>query len=46
MGGKVIAEDQSSCVIYGMPGEIVRRNLADFVLPLDKMADEIVKIVR
>ena len=45
MGGKVIAEARSSCVIYGMPGEIVRRKLADFVLPLDEMADEIIKII-
>jgi two-component system chemotaxis response regulator CheB len=44
-GGKVIAEARSSCVIYGMPGEIVKRKLADFVLPLDKMAEEIIKIV-
>ena len=46
MGGKVIAEAQSSCVIYGMPGEVVRRNLADRVLPLDKMAEEIIKIIK
>lgn len=46
MGGKVIAESQSSCVIYGMPGEIVRRNLADLVLPLDEMAEEIIKIIK
>ncbi|MDP4188589.1 MAG: chemotaxis response regulator protein-glutamate methylesterase [Bacteroidota bacterium] len=45
MGGKVIAEAQSSCVIYGMPKEIVKRKLADFVLPLDKMAEEIMKII-
>jgi two-component system chemotaxis response regulator CheB len=46
MGGRVIAEDRSSCVIYGMPGEIVRRNLADLVLPLDKIAEEIIRMVR
>ena len=45
MGGKVIAEARSSCVIYGMPGEIVRRKLADFVFPLDKMVEEIIKMV-
>jgi two-component system, chemotaxis family, protein-glutamate methylesterase/glutaminase len=45
MGGKVIAEAQSSCVIYGMPREVVRRKLADFVLPLDKMAEEIIQMV-
>lgn len=46
MGGKVIAEARSSCVVYGMPGEIVRRKLADLVLPLDKMAEEILKIIK
>ncbi len=45
MGGKVIAEAQSSCVVYGMSKEVVRRKLADFVFPLDKMAEEIVKII-
>lgn len=45
MGGKVIAEALSSCVVYGMPGEIVRRNLADLVLPLDRMVEEIIKII-
>jgi two-component system chemotaxis response regulator CheB len=43
MGGKVIAEVQSSCVIYGMSSEVIRRKLADFVIPLDKMAEEIIK---
>ncbi len=46
MGGKIIAEARSSCVVYGMPGEIVRRNLADLVLPLDRMAEEIIRIVK
>ena len=45
MGGKVIAEARSSCVVYGMPGEIVRRNLADLVLPIDRMAEEIIRIL-
>lgn len=45
MGGKIIAEARSSCVVYGMPGEIVRRNLADFVLPLDKIAEEIIRLI-
>lgn len=45
MGGKVIAEARSSCVVYGMPGEIIRRNLADLVLPLNRIAEEIIRIV-
>ncbi len=45
-GGKVIAEARSSCVVYGMPGEIVKRKLADFVLPLDRMATELVNMIK
>jgi hypothetical protein len=28
-----------------MTGEIMRRKLADFVLPLDEMAEKIIKII-
>lgn len=45
-GGKVIAEARSSCVVYGMPGEIVKRKLADFVLPLDRMATELMNMIK
>ena len=45
-GGKVIAEARSSCVVYGMPGEIVKRKLADFVLPLDRMATELLNMIK
>ena len=45
LGRKVIAEARNSCVIYGMSREIVRQKLADFVLPPDKIAEEIIKTV-
>lgn len=38
-GGKVIAEDESTCVVYGMPKSIVDQKLADFVLPITKIAE-------
>lgn len=34
-GGKVVAESQDSALIFGMPGAVVRENLADWVLPLE-----------
>lgn len=40
-GGKVIAEDESTCVVYGMPRTIVEQKLADYVLPIDKIAEGI-----
>lgn len=37
----VIAQDEASCVVYGMPRFIVEDGLADKVLPLGEIADEI-----
>jgi len=34
-GGNVIAQNEASCVVYGMPKAIVDRNLARAVLPLN-----------
>lgn len=40
-GGKAIAEDESTCVVYGMPRAIVEHNLADFILPINRIAEGI-----
>lgn len=37
-GGMTIAQDEASCVVFGMPGEAVRMGHARQVLPLDRMA--------
>jgi two-component system chemotaxis response regulator CheB len=39
--GQVIAQDEETSVIWGMPGAIVQAGIADTVLPIEKMADEI-----
>jgi two-component system chemotaxis response regulator CheB len=33
-----IAQDEKSCVVYGMPQEAVKRNAVDLILPLDQIA--------
>ncbi|MFQ5579236.1 MAG: chemotaxis response regulator protein-glutamate methylesterase [Nitrospiria bacterium] len=40
-GSPVIAQDETSCVVWGMPGAVVHAGLADKVVPLDQMADTI-----
>jgi len=35
--GKIIVQDEITCVVYGMPKVIVENNLADFVLPLSEI---------
>jgi two-component system, chemotaxis family, protein-glutamate methylesterase/glutaminase len=37
-GGLTIAQDEESCVVYGMPREAVARNTVDQVLTLDQIA--------
>ena len=43
-GGKVAAEHESSCAVYGMPKSVVDAGYADAVAPLKKMAAQIVKM--
>lgn len=37
-GGYVIAQDEASCVVYGMPGSAVAAGIVDLILPLDHIA--------
>ncbi len=36
-GGYIVAQDEASSVVWGMPGAIVKADLADEVLPLDEI---------
>jgi len=45
-GAKTIAQDESSCVVFGMPKEAIRLGAADFVRPLDQIADETLRLVK
>jgi two-component system chemotaxis response regulator CheB len=45
-GGQVLAQDEATSVVWGMPGYVARAGLADRVLPLSLLADEIVRRVR
>jgi two-component system chemotaxis response regulator CheB len=44
-GGQVLAQDEASSVVWGMPGAVVRAGLADQVLPLSRIGDEILRRV-
>jgi two-component system chemotaxis response regulator CheB len=37
-GGVVLAEAESTCVVFGMPRSVIGAGLADEVVPLDQMA--------
>ena len=44
-GGTIITEDESSCVVYGMPRAVVEASLSDRVATLDDMADAIMELI-
>ncbi len=45
-GGLVLAQEEQSCVVYGMSGEAVTRNIVDRVLTLDQIARVLSQLVR
>jgi two-component system chemotaxis response regulator CheB len=45
-GGYTIAEDKSTCVVYGMPKSAIDAGVVDKVVPLQEIAAEIVKRVK
>jgi two-component system chemotaxis response regulator CheB len=42
-GGQLLAQDEASSAVWGMPGEVVRAGLAHAVLPIDRVATEITR---
>lgn len=42
-GGRVLAEDEESCVVFGMPREAIATGKVDAVVPLPSMCREILK---
>jgi len=44
-GGRLFAQNEETCVVYGMPKAVVDEHLADKVLPLEAIAGEIINSV-
>lgn len=44
-GATIIAQNEATCVVFGMPKTAAESGLADAVLPLDQIADMITKTV-
>jgi two-component system chemotaxis response regulator CheB len=45
-GGSVVAQDQATSAVWGMPGAVANAGLAHKVLPLPAIAWEITRLVR
>jgi two-component system chemotaxis response regulator CheB len=44
-GGRTIAEAEETAVVWGMPGELVKADGADFIVPLHKIAAQLKTLV-
>jgi two-component system chemotaxis response regulator CheB len=43
-GAKTIAQDEKSCVVFGMPKEAIKLDAADKIMPLDKIASHVMAL--
>ncbi len=44
-GGRIFAQNEETCVVYGMPKAVIEAGLADKVLPVEQIAGEIINAV-
>lgn len=44
-GGRIIAQDCATCVVYGMPRAAVEAGIVDAVLPLNSIAEHLLRLV-
>ncbi len=44
-GAKTIAQDETSCVVFGMPKEAIRLGGVDRVVPLERIPQEILQLI-
>ncbi len=44
-GAKTVAQDEASCVVFGMPKEAIKRGVVDKVVPLSAIAETALRMV-
>ena len=44
-GAKTMAQDEATCVVFGMPKEAIKAGAADQVVPLVEMSQKIIRSV-
>ncbi len=45
-GAHTIAQDEATCIVFGMPKEAIKLEAAEVVLPLDKIASALIQYAR
>jgi len=45
-GAKTIAQNEETCVVFGMPKEAIKLNAVDYIEPLDNISQKIINIAK
>lgn len=45
-GGRTVAQSEDSCVVFGMPGAAIERNVVDHIVHADDLAASLLRMVR
>jgi two-component system chemotaxis response regulator CheB len=45
VGAKTLAQDEASCVVFGMPKEAIKLGAADQVVPLGEISQKVIRII-
>jgi two-component system, chemotaxis family, protein-glutamate methylesterase/glutaminase len=45
-GATIIAQDESTCIVYGMPKKAIESGIVDIIAPLEQIAPEICQLVK
>lgn len=44
LGARTIAQDEETCVVFGMPREAIEKGAAEYIKPLDDIADALLRL--
>jgi two-component system chemotaxis response regulator CheB len=45
-GAKTIAQDEKTCVVFGMPKEAIKKGGAEVIIPLQKVAQTLIQFAQ
>jgi two-component system chemotaxis response regulator CheB len=45
MGAQTVAQDEETCVVFGMPKEAIKAGAVDKILPIDQIAAQVIRMV-
>ncbi len=45
-GARTVAQDQATCIVFGMPAEAIARDAAEFIAPLQDIASIVLRLAR